>query len=122
ILTAFAMPQLGSLRSAMSFESASEEIAATLSRARWLAITSGRPATTVELTSPTVVSVRNGGALLASSDVADYGVTLSATDFPFTFDSRGFVAGSTPTITITSSEVPASTTLTVGPLGKVDRT
>jgi prepilin-type N-terminal cleavage/methylation domain-containing protein len=125
MLGAIAIPMFQSVRLGAALASAEQEVSALLHRARWLAITSGRPATTVELgdcsgADCTAVLVKSGTTVLASRDLTEYHVKLAGTDFPFTFDNRGFVPGGrTPTLVMSSLKASGTRTLTVTPVGKI---
>lgn len=119
ILFATALPTFIDFRHGSAVAEAEQRVSTTLARARWMAITSGQPRQ-IALAGP-VVQIKDPATdtVLESVDLGAYSVTVAATAFPATFDSRGFVAGSTPTITITGTAVSRSRTFSIGPLGKV---
>ena len=121
-LAALAIPFLNPTRLAMTLETARQQVTTELHRARWMAMNSGRPATNVELTSETVLSITDGTTVLASVDVSEYGVTLASDDeLPIVLDSRGMQpGGAAKSLTVTSPGLGRSVTITIGPLGKVE--
>jgi type II secretory pathway pseudopilin PulG len=119
ILFAIALPSFIDFRHDASLAEAEQRVSTILTRGRWMAITSGQPrqialsGSVVQIIDPTTNTV------LEVVDLGGYLVTVAATNLPATLDSRGFVAGNTPTITITGTAVSRSRTFSIGPLGKV---
>lgn len=123
LLITIAVPALNSIRLASAHASAEEALVAKLSRARWMAINSGQPRT-VELTSPVVLTIRDpGGNALVATDFSQYGVTLGSSVASVDLDARGFLPTATPSVTytVTSAPISQTATVTLGPLGKVER-
>ncbi len=104
ILLAIAIPQFNGFRLWWAFNAATENAQQMLDRARWRAINSGR-LTRVTLTG-SVLELRDDatGTVLSTINLADNLVTATQTNFPITFDSRGFVGGTTRA---SGSRIPA---------------
>jgi Tfp pilus assembly protein FimT len=110
---------LQGIRNDWAFSSASQETRALLNRARWIAINSGRAVTSVALIGSTTLQVQAGGTVLASADLADRFVTITATNLPYDIDSRGFLSGAVPTITLSGTRIARTETISVDALGRV---
>jgi Tfp pilus assembly protein FimT len=121
VLFAIGMPMFSTARHGAALQSAQETVASVLLRARWAAITSGSTRT-VALPSASKISIRNSaGTELFSADVGTYSVTVAGAGVPFTFDTRGFLSPATAvTFTLTNAK-SATRTVTVSPLGKIQR-
>lgn len=119
LVAAIGYPMLQSYRLSTALSSAAEDTGAFLLRARWMAINAGA-SRTVDLSSPTTLSVRNaGGTTLASVALGGYSVTQTSSQSSLVLDGRGFVSPpATITITLTNP-LSATRTLIVTPLGKV---
>ena len=116
LFLAIAVPQFNAFRLWLAFNAATEDAQQMIDRARWRAINSGRP-TRITISSGTL-QLRDDAtdSVLSTVSLTTNMVTASATNFPVTFDTRGFVAGTTPTLRITNAR--GDRTLTISPLGR----
>jgi type IV fimbrial biogenesis protein FimT len=125
MLLAIAIPSFGNMKMAMAFRSAEQEVLGLMARARWSAITSGRPTTTIWLEG-SALRVRAGALesdpIVASVDVSEFNAAITeANNLPARFSSRGFrlnTADAVPRITLANPRISATRDFTVGPLGK----
>jgi prepilin-type N-terminal cleavage/methylation domain-containing protein len=119
IMSAFAYPAFHRLRSHYAFSAATEDARQIIDRARWRSINSGEQTELVLTGNVLLMRDADTDAALSSVDLADNSVTASATNFPVTFDTRGFVAGTPPTLTIANTHISASRVLTISAVGRV---
>jgi type II secretory pathway pseudopilin PulG len=119
ILFAIALPTFIDFRQSSTLAEAEQRVFTILTRARWMAINSGQPRQIALSGSVVQIIDPSTNTVVEAVDLGGYLVTMAATNLPATFDSRGFVAGNTPTITLTGTAVSRSRTFSIGPLGKV---
>ena len=121
ILLKVGFPAFQSVKLGSALGSAQNDVAATILRARWLAINAGT-SHTVDLSASAVISVTRGGTAVASTGLTQYSVTQTHTGGnTFDFDPRGLIpSGTTTPITITLTNPLNSTrTVTVDRLGRL---
>lgn len=119
VLFAVGIPAFHGARESTALLTSQEAVADLLLRGRWMAINSGA-ARKVVVTPPAKIAIQDrSGKEIVSVDVGAYGVSLSATLSPFSFDGRGFVSPAKAVTILLTAPKAGPRSLTVTPLGKI---